>query len=195
MSTAERIVEERNRDLRMKTAKNGTLESQITNHERWAVDVEKVIKDRRAELIEEGRLTEKAITEEIDTLISNFETEAGKRIDKVKEKLEGFDATFELPEQDQIVTITLAQNYARLTGDDRMTALREAVTGRDTEMALALLRGPKSLTKIDNRTRATLERHFMKEADQIKKERLVDLEHRATSVLNTFEATRRRLRR
>lgn len=198
MSAAEKFVEERNREIRLNTAEADSIEAQITINERWAVDQENLITEHRQKLREVGKLTETGIDDEIGKMIETFEAGAQKRInERINKHVIEFDQSFELPEQDAAVTMALIQTYNGMDEDDRSVMFREARTGASVEgceLALALLRGPKMLTKLSDDARSAMTEMFLSEADRIKAGRGKDIRQRASAAINTFEQIQKRLR-
>ena len=195
MSAAEKFVTDRNRRLRVETAEKESVEHQITVNEVWAVDQEALINDRRTELIDQGKLTDAGIHEDIEKMIESFEKEAQSRIDeRINKHLDSFTVDFTLPEQPSHVTEMLINRFISMTGDERMEWMKDALTGKNKEVALALLHGPQTLTGINDDTRDTLTANFMSEADIVKAERNRDIKYRAQAAVETLETIRRRLR-
>jgi hypothetical protein len=193
MSTAEEFIQERNRETRFATAKKDTLEHQVAIDEKWIAKQVTEINAATDTLREKGDFTEQKIAEERSTWITLFDKEAQKRIESVTKRVSGFDAGFVLPEQPTHVTQMLTNHY--MTATDRSILHRDAITGKNKELALALLIAPQTMTELSPNARETMTRHFMSEADQVKQERRTDLEYRGRSVVETYEDSKRKLRR
>ena len=193
MSAAEEFIRDRNRTTRFTTAKKDTLEHQVAVDERWIVTQANEIDSKIKAIRETGDFTEQRIAQERSTMIDAFDAEAQKRIKAVAQRVVSFDSGFTLPEQPQHVTQMLTSHF--IAAENRSTLLRDAITGRNTELALALLHAPQTMTELSTDARRTMTRHFMSEADQVKQERRIDLEYRGRAVVETYENTRRRLGR
>jgi len=193
MSTAEEFVQDRNRTIRFETAEKDSLEHQVAIDEQWIVKQADEINTKTNELRETGDFTEQKIADERSKLIEDFEREAQKRIEKIGTRVQSFDAGFTLPEQATHITQMLTNHF--MTAENRSTLLRDAITGKNQELALALLHAPQTMTELSPDSRTKMTRHFMTAADQVKQERRIDLDYRGRSVVDTYENTRRRLGR
>ena len=195
MSAAQKFVEETNRTARIESAEKDSIEHQITVNEQWAIDTEASINERRKSLVDAGRLTDQGIEDEIFGLITKFEDDAQRRVEKrINSLVESFKPEFALPEQDAATTALILQTYNALEGDERKAAYREARTGDDPELALALLRGPKRVTRIPDDVRADMTDQFMSDDDRKQAARTDDIRARAVAAIETFESVSRRLR-
>ena len=193
MSAARDFIQDRNRTTRFTTAKKDTLEHQVAVDEQWIVKQAEVINAKTGELRKTGDFTEQKIAQERSLLIEAFDAEAQKRIENVTQRVTGFNTGFTLPEQPAHVTQMLTNHF--MTSENRSTLLRDAITGKNKELALALLHAPQTMTDLSPDSRATMTRHFMSEADQVKQERRIDLDYRGRAVVETYEDTKRKLGR
>ncbi|RLC58420.1 MAG: hypothetical protein DRI30_02645 [Chloroflexi bacterium] len=193
MSAAREFIQDRNRTTRFTTAKKDSLEHQVAVDEQWIVNEANAINEKVNAIRQAGDATEQKIAKERTALIEAFDKEAQKRIDNVTQRVIGFDSGFALPEQPAHVTQMLIQHF--MTSAERSTLLRDAITGKNQELALALLHAPQTMTELSPDARQTMTRHFMSEADQVKQERRIDLEYRGRAVVETYETTKRKLGR
>ena len=193
MSQAEAFVRERNRNIRVQTAEKDSLEHQVTVEEvaivNGATEIDKAVEKMR----EEGRLTDKAIAEERQKLIENWDGKTRRALDALAKRVETFDDGFSPPELDQTKMLILANQFQSLSGDERMEWIREARTGANKELALFFLHAPETLTIITGDTRSAIADQFRSEKDTIKAERKRDIQHRAQATLEAYEHERRRL--
>jgi len=193
MSAAREFIQDRNRTTRFTTAKKDSLEHQIAVDEQWIVNEANAINEKVTAIRQAGDATEQKIAKERTALIEAFDKEAQTRIENVTQRVTGFVSGFTLPEQPAHVTQMLTQHF--MTSADRSTLLRDAITGKNQELALALLHAPQTMTELTPDSRDMMTRHFMSEADQVKQERRIDLEYRGRAVVETFQNTKRRLGR
>ena len=193
MSTAEEFIKQRNRTTRFTTAKKDTLEHQVAVDEQWIVKQAEAINAKTEELRKKGDFTEQKIAEERTTMIDAFDAEAQKRIGKIGTRVQSFDAGFTLPEQPTHITQMLTNHF--MTSENRSSLLRDAITGKNKELALALLHAPQTMTELSPDSRTKMTRHFMSEADQVKLERRIDLDYRGRAVVETYQAMKRKLGR
>jgi len=193
MLAARDFIQDRNRTTRFTTAMKDSLEHQIAVDEQWIVNEANAINEKVNAIRQAGDATEQKIAKERTALIEAFDKEAQTRIKNVSQRVTGFDSGFTLPEQPAHVTQMLTQHF--MTSTDRSTLLRDAITGKNQELALALLHAPQTMTELTPDSRDMMTRHFMSEADQVKQERRIDLEYRGRAVVETYENTRRRLGR
>lgn len=193
MSAAQEFIQDRNRAVRFDTAKKDTLEHQVAVDERWIVTQANEIDSKIKAIRETGDFTEQKIAQERSTMIDAFDAEAQKRIKAVAQRVVSFDAGFKLPEQETHVTQMLTSHF--IGSENRSSLLRDAITGKNKELALALLRAPQTMTELSTESRNKMTRHFMSEADQVKQERRSDLEYRGRAVVETYEDTKRKLGR
>ncbi len=193
MSAAQEFIQDRNRTIRFTTAEKDTLEHQVAVDEQWIVKQAEAINAKTDELRKTGDFTEQKIAQERSTMIDAFDADAKRRIERTAKRVQSFNTGFALPEQPTHVTQMLTNHF--MTSENRSTLLRDAITGKNKELALALLHAPQTMTELSPDSRNMMTRHFMSEADQVKQKRRIDLEYRGRAVVETYQAAKRRLGR
>jgi hypothetical protein len=195
------IIEKFKRDRRMNGVDPDSIAGQLGAVEVWSDKQRQSVEDEAMTLRKEGKLTDAGIRDEVAKMTAVYEAEAKKRLDEVVlthvNKAQGFLDSLSIPPiaEDKMMNARfLLSHFTELTGQGRMNAIRDAMTGNDNELALVLLHAPHRMVGITDDTRQALAEMFMEDETTANRDIARDIVSRGEHAAAALETTRQAMR-